>query len=87
MKSCEKAGLLKIDFLGLRTLTVLHDTVRLIREERGETIDLAAIPLDDAETFRLRSAGNTVGVFQLGVVRDARFSFASSRALSRTSSR
>ncbi|RPJ49069.1 MAG: DNA polymerase III subunit alpha [Candidatus Latescibacterota bacterium] len=65
MKSCEKAGLLKIDFLGLRTLTVLHDAVRLIREERGAEIDLAAIPLDDAETYKLLSAGNTVGVFQL----------------------
>ncbi|MBM3321629.1 MAG: DNA polymerase III subunit alpha [Candidatus Eisenbacteria bacterium] len=65
MKACEKAGLLKIDFLGLRTLTVLHGAVRLIEEERGESIDLSRIPLDDPETFRLLSAGNTAGVFQL----------------------
>ncbi|MFH1679664.1 MAG: DNA polymerase III subunit alpha [Candidatus Eisenbacteria bacterium] len=65
MKACEKAGLLKIDFLGLRTLTVLHGAVRLIRELRGEAIDLASLPLDDADTFRLLSAGNTVGIFQL----------------------
>lgn len=65
MKACEKAGLLKMDFLGLRTLTVLHDAVKMIEEERGETVDLGLLPLDDEETFRLLAAGNTVGVFQL----------------------
>ncbi|MFH1277691.1 MAG: DNA polymerase III subunit alpha [Candidatus Eisenbacteria bacterium] len=65
MKACEKAGLLKMDFLGLRTLTVLFDAVKMIEEERGEKIDLGALPLDDEETFRLLAAGNTVGVFQL----------------------
>ena len=65
MKACERVGLLKMDFLGLRTLTVIHDAVKLIEAERGEKIDLAAIPLDDGDTFRLLAAGNTVGVFQL----------------------
>ncbi|MBN1826211.1 MAG: DNA polymerase III subunit alpha [Candidatus Eisenbacteria bacterium] len=65
MKACEKVGLLKMDFLGLRTLTVLHDAVALIRETSGVDVDLSALPLDDPDTFRLLSAGETVGVFQL----------------------
>ncbi len=64
MKACEKVGLLKMDFLGLRTLTVIHDAVEMIREERGVEIDFDAIPLDDAETYEFLSAGRTVGVFQ-----------------------
>ena len=64
MKACEKVGLLKMDFLGLRTLTVISDTVRMISEERGVDINLAELPLDDKDTYRFLSAGKTVGVFQ-----------------------
>ncbi len=65
MKWVEAAGLVKFDFLGLKTLTVLARTVDLLRAGRGLSIDLADIPLDDAETFALLSRGETVGVFQL----------------------
>ncbi|HEX7077459.1 MAG TPA: DNA polymerase III subunit alpha [Candidatus Eisenbacteria bacterium] len=65
MKSLEKVGLLKMDFLGLRTLTVLEDAVRLVRESTGLEIDLKKIPLDDAPTYELLQKAQTVGVFQL----------------------
>ncbi len=61
----EKLGLLKFDFLGLRTLTVLSEAVRLIGEDTGTVLELSGLPLDDEKTFSLISAGNTVGVFQL----------------------
>ncbi len=64
MKACEKVGLLKMDFLGLRTLTVIHDAVAMIEEYRGVKLDLATLPLDDKETFEFLSQGRTVGVFQ-----------------------
>jgi DNA polymerase III subunit alpha len=60
----ESFGLLKMDFLGLKTLTVLDDALRLIRENHGVEIDLDAIPLDDEKTFRLFQRGETVAVFQ-----------------------
>lgn len=65
MDDVEGMGLLKMDFLGLRTLTVLHYTVKMIRENHGRDIDVAELPLDDAETYRLLSEARTVGVFQL----------------------
>jgi DNA polymerase-3 subunit alpha len=65
MNSLEKVGLLKMDFLGLRTLTVLEDAVRLIARTGGGEIDLKAIPLDDDPTFDLLQKALTVGVFQL----------------------
>jgi DNA polymerase-3 subunit alpha len=65
MNAIEKIGLLKMDFLGLRNLTVLDRAVRFIMETRGETIDLKRIPLDDSKTFALLSSGETTGVFQL----------------------
>ncbi|HXH81448.1 MAG TPA: DNA polymerase III subunit alpha, partial [Candidatus Tectomicrobia bacterium] len=65
MGPIEKLGLLKMDFLGLRTLTVLASTVELIRESRGVTIDLDAVPLDDARTYALLGEARTFGVFQL----------------------
>jgi DNA polymerase-3 subunit alpha len=65
MKSVEKVGLLKMDFLGLRTLTVLEDALDLVAERTGSRPDLAAIPLDDAATFDLLRHAQTVGVFQL----------------------
>ncbi len=64
MTASEKAGLLKMDFLGLRTLTTLQRAVELVAEHRGEEIDLEALPLDDAETFALFQRGETKGIFQ-----------------------
>jgi DNA polymerase-3 subunit alpha len=65
MDDVEGMGLLKMDFLGLRTLTVLHYATQMIADNHGITIDPAALPLDDAETYRLLSEARTVGVFQL----------------------
>ena len=64
MKWVEPAGLVKFDFLGLKTLTVLQTAVALVKQ-RGIDIDLAAIPLDDAKTYELLARGEAVGVFQL----------------------
>ena len=64
MKYVEMAGLVKFDFLGLKTLTVLDHTVAMLREADIE-IDLAAIPLDDQATYEMLSRGAATGVFQL----------------------
>jgi DNA polymerase-3 subunit alpha len=64
MKEIERIGLLKMDFLGLSTLTLLDDAVKHIKETTGETIDLAAIPLDDAKSYQIFQNGQTHGVFQ-----------------------
>jgi DNA polymerase-3 subunit alpha len=64
MKWVEQAGLVKFDFLGLKTLTVLQTAVALV-ERRGIDIDLAAIPLDDKNTYDLLARAEAVGVFQL----------------------
>ncbi|MCS6977679.1 MAG: DNA polymerase III subunit alpha [Gemmatales bacterium] len=64
MEDLEKVGMLKMDFLGLRTLTLLDKAVKLIRQTRGVEIDLHRLPLDDAETFQLLQRGDTQGVFQ-----------------------
>jgi DNA polymerase-3 subunit alpha len=64
MKYVESSGLVKFDFLGLKTLSVLRKAVDLL-EARGIAIDLGALALDDAEVYQLMQAGNTVGVFQL----------------------
>lgn len=61
----EELGLLKMDMLGLRTLTVIADTLRLIKESTGEDINIEEIPLDDPKTFELLCRGEGVGVFQL----------------------
>lgn len=60
----EPIGLLKMDFLGLKTLTVIKECLASIKEARGETVDIDAIPLDDAETFAVFSRGDTTGLFQ-----------------------
>ncbi|MBM3306727.1 MAG: DNA polymerase III subunit alpha [Candidatus Eisenbacteria bacterium] len=65
MKSLAKIGLLKFDFLGLRTLTVIRDTLAMIEENHGVQRTPESIPLDDPATYELLSSGNTVGVFQL----------------------
>ena len=64
MKWVEQAGLVKFDFLGLKTLTVLQTAVELVRR-RGIDIDLTAIPLDDKKTYDLLARAEAVGVFQL----------------------
>ena len=64
MKELEDAGLLKMDFLGLRTLTIIRDTIDLVKKTRGVEIDIENIPLDDKKTYELFSKGRTTGVFQ-----------------------
>ncbi|MFF6008102.1 DNA polymerase III subunit alpha, partial [Prauserella flavalba] len=70
--SCEAIGLLKMDFLGLRNLTVIGDALDNIKANRGEEIDLDRLGLDDAEAYKLLGRGDTLGVFQLdgGAMRD-----------------
>ena len=65
MGPIEKLGLLKMDFLGLRTLTVLANAATLIKESHGVTIDFDALPLDDPKAYTLLSEARTFGVFQL----------------------
>ena len=73
MGPIEKLGLLKMDFLGLKTLTVISHAARLIKESRGLTLDPDAFPLDDPKTYQLLTEARTFGVFQLesGGMRDA----------------
>ena len=65
MGSLEKIGLLKMDFLGLRTLTVIDKTIKIIKRMKAIELDIENISLEDKETYRLLSLANTVGVFQL----------------------
>ena len=60
----ESAGLLKMDFLGLKTLTILKDAVALIQKRHGFELDIEHIPLDDEPTYALFQRGETIGVFQ-----------------------
>jgi DNA polymerase-3 subunit alpha len=64
MIALEHAGMLKMDFLGLRTLTVIHDACEMIRQRHGETIDLDALDLDDPRVYQMLCDGRTAGVFQ-----------------------
>jgi DNA polymerase III subunit alpha len=61
---CEELGLLKMDFLGLRNLTVLDDALRGIAANRGVTVELESLPLDDPKTYDLLGRGDTLGIFQ-----------------------
>ncbi|MGZ8519345.1 MAG: DNA polymerase III subunit alpha [Candidatus Binatia bacterium] len=61
----EKIGLVKFDFLGLKTLTLIHDCLRLIEAARGVKIDIDRLPLDDKKTYKTLCQGNTTGIFQL----------------------
>ncbi|MEM7782366.1 MAG: DNA polymerase III subunit alpha [Planctomycetota bacterium] len=72
MNDVEAAGLLKMDFLGLRTLTILSNAVDLIEQTTNERIDPLDFPLEDEDTFKLLQSGDTKGVFQLesGGIRD-----------------
>src|SRR6185436_16007083 len=63
--SCETLGLVKMDFLGLRNLTVLDDALRNVERNRGHRIVLEDLGLDDAKTYELLASGDTLGVFQL----------------------
>ncbi|WP_261663042.1 DNA polymerase III subunit alpha, partial [Deinococcus sp. Marseille-Q6407] len=65
MKSVEDIGLIKMDFLGLRTLSFLDEARRILRESKGLEMDFDTIPFDDEKTFDLMSRGDTKGVFQL----------------------
>ncbi|PQO31712.1 DNA polymerase III subunit alpha [Blastopirellula marina] len=72
MNDVEAAGLLKMDFLGLRNLTILRNAIDLIKKVRGEDLDILRLPLDDKASFDLLRRGETKGVFQLesGGIRD-----------------
>ena len=61
----EKLGLLKMDFLGLKNLSIIDDTLEMIKKNYGEDIDLAHIPFDDKDVYKMLSLGHTKGVFQL----------------------
>ena len=65
MGSLEKIGLLKMDFLGLRTLTVIDETIKIIKRMQAQELDIENITLEDEKTFRLLSEAKTAGVFQL----------------------
>ncbi len=65
MKHIEDVGLIKFDFLGLKTLTVIDEAVKLVKKKADKNFKIDTIPLDDEKTYRLISSGNTIGVFQL----------------------
>jgi len=65
MTELEEVGLLKMDFLGLKTLTILQEGARLVQEVHGIEVDLGALPLDDRPTYAVMARGETQGVFQL----------------------
>lgn len=65
MVSVERLGFVKMDFLGLRTLTMIDDVVKMIKKTENIDIDIYGIPLDDPKTFELLCSGDTVGVFQV----------------------
>jgi DNA polymerase-3 subunit alpha len=64
MKPVEQLGLLKMDFLGLRNLDVIEDALDIIERSTGERPDMTTLPLDDAKTYEMMAAGDSVGVFQ-----------------------
>lgn len=65
MKYAEMTGLVKFDFLGLKTLTTIYDTVQLVRKNRGINIDISNLKLDDKTTFEMLAEGDSIGVFQI----------------------
>src|SRR3989338_2752668 len=66
MHAVESAGLLKMDFLGIRNLSILGKAVEIVEKTTGEKVDVYALPLDDQKTFDMLSRGETMGTFQLG---------------------
>ena len=65
MTEAERIGLLKIDFLGLRNLSIIHQIVKQVKRDMNIDIDIEAIPFNDSKVFQLLSHGDTTGVFQL----------------------
>ncbi|MBL6664853.1 MAG: DNA polymerase III subunit alpha, partial [Rickettsiales bacterium] len=65
MKYAEAAGLVKFDFLGLKTLTTISDTIKLVEQNRGIKIDISSLKLDDKRTFEMLGSGDSIGVFQI----------------------
>ena len=65
MKWAEASGLVKFDFLGLKTLTVIDKTISLLKEKKDIDLDISKIPLNDTQTYNLLGTGNTIGIFQL----------------------
>jgi len=65
MKYCEAAGLVKFDFLGLKTLTLINKTIKMIEKNEGVKIDIDNIPLNDELTFKMLAEGKGTGVFQM----------------------
>ncbi|RYD01879.1 hypothetical protein N752_27530 [Desulforamulus aquiferis] len=65
MGTVEELGLLKMDLLGLRNLTVIEETIRLVEQSKGFKLNINDIPLEDKETFNMLSRGEGIGVFQL----------------------
>lgn len=65
MHACEDVGLIKFDILGIRNLSILGAAMEIVKRQRGLTIDLRNIPLDDKKTFEMLARGETMGVFQL----------------------
>ena len=63
-KVIEDAGVIKMDFLGLRNLSIIKEALRMIKENYGETIDIDTIPLDDLKTYQLFQRGETTAIFQ-----------------------
>src|SRR5205814_2398234 len=63
-KVIEDSGVIKMDFLGLKTLTIIRDSLLLIKQNHGIEIDIDTIPLDDKKTFELYQRGETNGTFQ-----------------------
>ncbi|MBI5732213.1 MAG: DNA polymerase III subunit alpha [Candidatus Magasanikbacteria bacterium] len=66
MHSVEDTGLLKMDFLGIRNLSILGDAIKIVEKTRGVKVDLESIPWDDQETYAMLARGETSGLFQLG---------------------
>ncbi|MFA4843324.1 MAG: DNA polymerase III subunit alpha [Candidatus Margulisiibacteriota bacterium] len=81
MEELEKIGLLKMDFLGLRNLTMIAHAVELLKKDQGVELDMNTLPMNDLNTYRLFSAGETIGIFQLesrgmrALIRDLRPSY------------
>jgi len=65
MHAIEDLGLLKMDFLGLKTLTQIENTINIVKKTKNASLDISALPLDDAKTFKLLQEAKTTGVFQL----------------------
>ncbi len=65
MKYVEQAGLVKFDFLGLKTMTVIHKACQMIKANRGVDVDVLELPFDDEKTFEMLKVGNNIGVFQV----------------------